>query len=132
VSVELEKRVAQLELTVAQIRESLLIWCDSTDGGTTQLRRNLGAQPFKPVSEVKPAKKEEEKMPDGDSLKWDPMPATSKGPWEKCTGPQDNIVFQTMVKLLKIKNQRPGAHHLYWLNTDGTLGRRAFKDQVRT
>jgi hypothetical protein len=116
--------------TPERTREALLIYCDAIDSATTQLRRNLGAQPFKSASEARPLKKEEKKLPSGDELKWEPMQPTAKGPWEKCSGPSDSIVFQTMVKLLKQKNMRPGQHHLYWLNTDGSLGRRAFKQKA--
>ena len=90
-----------------QTKEAILLFCDAIDAATTQLRKNLGANPFKnptiapkqaPAPEVKPSA-----VFDGTS--WNPKNMTwtaGEGPAGKLLVTEDvsNVEFKKCLKLL--------------------------------
>lgn len=80
-------------------------------------------------AKTKPQQTEPE-MPKGgviidlETLVWQDMPATEKGVWQKSE--TKNASYYAIKKAIEEKDGKPTfmGHHIVWLNSDGTLGRR--------
>lgn len=126
------------QLTPDKIREALLIHCDAIDAATTQLRRNLGGQPFKRAEAPKTEKAKAE-TPKIDAAKiiwqWMEAPGNPKGPYQKATlegaGSTAGPEFEALLQAIKTTKFYTLDGWRYWMFSDQrTIGRRAIKGKA--
>jgi hypothetical protein len=126
------------QLTPDQIREAILIYCDAIDAASTQLRRNLGGQPFKraEVPQTEKAKAEKPKI-DAAKITWQWMeaPGNPKGPYQRATlesaGSTAGPEFEALLAAIKSTKFYRLEGWQYWLFSDQrTIGRRAIKGKA--
>lgn len=135
---KLDKSLSDLLTKIDQIQDAMLLYCDGLDAVDTQLRRNIGGNPFKAQTLEQKMQPLEVRLPDLSKLSWTIVPAHDYV-WEgqnKHTDAYEKSLdkekpeFQGMVKLIESKGGRPmfnGGFMVWFDQKDGSLGRRARK-----
>jgi hypothetical protein len=131
---KLEKWAIDMLVKMDQVRESMLLYCDGQDAVNTQLRRNIGGNPFKAQTleqKVKEQSLEVKLSYNVDALKWELRTPKEEGkkPYE-ITQDDGSENFKNLVKAVYGAGEKGMFTKFgqYWVMFEGkAVGRRARK-----
>jgi len=134
---KLEKWAKEKLAELDQFKEALSLYCDGQDANTTQLRRNIGVNPFKARTleqKVKEPQKQVDakdmaRLPfDASKISWQPKEREDKSKWELASDRdnQSNSDYRALRQFLSQEKKTVSEGQFYWL-MDTAVGRQLNK-----